>query len=110
MAIALLVFCSGDSPTEPVTQEGVLAPGVPRGGGGRGPAVGRVSMRQVVEAAGIEPLFLTNPNAMMANDFGFYGVKTHELPRRSFSPGVPSSPLVSSPALETFWRRDSAGN
>jgi hypothetical protein len=34
---------------------------------------------------------------MMANDFGFYGTKTIELPRRYLSPGVPSSPLESSP-------------
>ena len=35
-----------------------------------------------------EPLFPTNPNAMMANDFGFYDMKTNELPRRFESPGV----------------------
>jgi hypothetical protein len=38
---------------------------------------------------------------MMANDFGFYDMKTFELPRRFESPGVPSSPLESSPVLET---------
>jgi hypothetical protein len=31
---------------------------------------------RVVEAAGIEPLFPVNTNPMMANDFGFYFVKT----------------------------------
>jgi hypothetical protein len=35
---------------------------------------------RVVEAAGIEPAFPANPNPMMANDFGFYGVKTIALP------------------------------
>jgi hypothetical protein len=57
------------------------------------------------EAREFEPLFPVNTNPMMANDFGFYLVKTHELPRRSDSPGVPSSPLESSPVLEIFWRR-----
>jgi len=38
---------------------------------------------------------------MMAYDFGFYGIKNIELPRRFESPGVPSSPLESSPVLET---------
>jgi hypothetical protein len=60
---------------------------------------------RMVEAAGIEPVILTNSNPMMANDFGFYCVKTFELPRRFESPGVPSSPLESSPVLEIFWRR-----
>jgi len=60
---------------------------------------------RLVEAAGIEPFSPMNPNSMMANDFGFSCVKTFELPRRFFSPGVPSSPLESSPVLEIFWRR-----
>jgi hypothetical protein len=59
----------------------------------------------MVEAAGIEPLSPVNTNPMMANDFGFYCVKTFELPRRFDSPGVPCSPLESSPVLEIFWRR-----
>jgi hypothetical protein len=54
----------------------------------------------MVEAAGIEPLLPSNPNPMMANDFGFYEIKTFELQRRFDSPGVPSSPLESSPVLE----------
>jgi hypothetical protein len=54
----------------------------------------------LVEASGIEPLFLTKPNPMMANDFGVYRMKTIELQRRFDSPGVPSSPLESSPVLE----------
>ena len=58
-----------------------------------------------MEAAGIEPLFPVNTNPMMSHDFGFYDMKTFELPRRSDSPGVPSSPLESSPVLEIFWRR-----
>ncbi len=48
----------------------------------------RLRKRRLVEAAGIEPLFLTNPNAMMANDFGFCVMKASELPRRIESPGV----------------------
>jgi hypothetical protein len=62
----------------------------------------------MVEAAGIEPLLLQNTNPMMVNDFSFYCVKTFELPRRFFSPGVPSSPPESSPVLEIFWRRSAA--
>ena len=50
-------------------------------------------------------MFPLNLNPMMMHDFGFYCVKTLELPRRFDSPGVPSSPLESSPVLETFWRR-----
>ena len=52
-----------------------------------------------MEAAGIEPLFPLNSNPMMANDFGFYCVKSLELQRLVDSPGVPSSPLESSPSL-----------
>jgi hypothetical protein len=36
----------------------------------------------------------------MANDFAFCCVKTFELQRRFDSPGVPYSPLESSPVLE----------
>jgi hypothetical protein len=53
-----------------------------------------------MEAGGVEPFSPTSPNQMMANDFGFYCVKSLELPRRFFSPGVPSGPLESSPVLE----------
>ena len=60
---------------------------------------------KMVEAAGIEPVQTQNPNPMMAYDFGFYDMKTIELPRRFESPRVPSSPLESSPVLEIFWRR-----
>ena len=49
---------------------------------------------------GIEPLFPPKPNPVMANDFGFYFVNTIELPHCFDSPGVPSSPLESSPVLE----------
>ena len=55
---------------------------------------------KVVEAAGIEPFSPTYPNPMMANDFGYYCVRTFELQHRFDSPGVPSSPLESSPVLE----------
>ena len=60
---------------------------------------------KMVEAAGIEPLFYANTNPMMANDFGFYCGKTFELQHRFDSPGVPYSPLESSPVLEKYWRR-----
>jgi hypothetical protein len=63
----------------------------------------------MVEAAGIEPLFSLNANPMMAHDFGFHCTKTFELPCRFDSPGVPHSPLESSPVLETFWRRRPTG-
>ncbi len=59
----------------------------------------------MVEAAGIEPVFPVNTNPMMSHDFGFYDMKTFGLPHRFESPGVPSSPLESSPVLEIFWRR-----
>ena len=36
----------------------------------------RLFAAELVEAAGIEPLFHVNTNPMMANDFGFYFVKT----------------------------------
>jgi hypothetical protein len=42
---------------------------------------------------------------LMANDFGSYDTKTFALPRRFDSPGVPYSPLESSPVLEKYWRR-----
>ena len=58
-----------------------------------------------VEAAGIEPARSINPNPLMVRDFGCYSLRTSELPRRYFSPRVPSSPLESSPVLETSWRR-----
>ena len=40
------------------------------------PAGRRFEIGELVEAAGIEPLFPVNTNPMMANDFGFYFVKT----------------------------------
>ncbi len=58
-----------------------------------------VHTTKMVEAAGIEPLFPVNTNPMMSHDFGFYCVKTNALPRRFDSPGVPSSPLESSPPV-----------
>jgi hypothetical protein len=54
----------------------------------------------MVEAAGIELLFPVNTEPMMANDFTFCLAKTFELQRRFDSPGVPYSPLESSPVLE----------
>ena len=42
----------------------------------------------MVEAAGIEPVYTANTNLMMVHDFGFYDMKTIELPRRYLSPGV----------------------
>ena len=38
----------------------------------------------MVEAAGIEPMLPTNPNPMMANEFGFHRLKTIQLRRRFF--------------------------
>jgi len=40
------------------------------------------------KAKEFEPLLPSNPNPMMANDFGFYCVKSPELARRFESPGV----------------------
>jgi len=59
----------------------------------------------MVEAAGIEPLFPVNTNPMMANDLGFYDLKTYESPRRFDSPGVlPSLGDI----LETIWNSSQA--
>ena len=55
---------------------------------------------KLVEAAGIEPFSPVNTNPMMAHDFGLYCVITFGLWRRFDSPGVPYSPLESSPVLE----------
>jgi hypothetical protein len=52
------------------------------------PTLGECNEHTLVEAAGIEPLFPTNPNPMMANDFGFCCAKNFELQRRFDSPGV----------------------
>jgi hypothetical protein len=60
----------------------------------------RVKRAELVEAAGIEPFSHVNPNPMMSHDFGFYDMKTFGLQRRFDSPGVPYSPLESSPVLE----------
>ena len=55
----------------------------------------------MVEAAGIEPLQPGNSNPKMTHDFGFYGMKTSELPRGYLSPGVlPSLGDI----LETLWQ------
>ena len=59
----------------------------------------------MVEAAGIEPDSGDNINLLMVRDFGCYRFRNLELPRRFDSPGVPSSPLESSPVLEIYWRR-----
>jgi hypothetical protein len=63
----------------------------------------------VVEAAGIEPCCIENPNLFMARGFGRYRLKNIELLRRFESPGVPSCPLESPPVLEIFWRRKLSG-
>ena len=47
---------------------------------------------ETLDAVGIGPWSPVNTNPMMANDFGFYCVKTLELARRFFSPLVPWSP------------------
>ncbi len=41
-----------------------------------------VAEGELVEAAGIEPLFPVNTNPMMAHDFGFCDMKNIKLPRR----------------------------
>ncbi len=69
------------------------------------PAAHGTTTIKVVEAAGIEPFSPVNTNPMMSHDFGFYCMKTTELPRRFDSPEVPYSPLEPSPVLEIFWRR-----
>ena len=43
---------------------------------------------RLVEAAGIEPCQAVITNPMMTHDFGFYVMKSSELPRRFESPGV----------------------
>ncbi len=73
------------------------------------PTLGEHRDNRLVEAAGIEPLLPANLNPMMVHDFGFYCLKSFKLPRRFESPGVPSSPLESSPVLEIYWRRRMAG-
>ena len=49
---------------------------------------GERSQQEMVEAAGIEPVLNVNTNPVMSHDFGFYDMKTFELPRRFESPGV----------------------
>jgi len=66
--------------------------------------------RETLNAVGIEPLFPLNTNPMMANDLGIYCLKTFELRRRFDSPGVPYSPLESSPVLEIYWRHQNTGD
>jgi hypothetical protein len=60
----------------------------------------------MVEAAGVEPDHLRSTNWLMAHDFR----RKVLIPRRFSpsieSPGVPYSPLESTPVVETFWRRD----
>ena len=55
------------------------------GGSGRNPSP-LVPWDNMVEAAGIEPVRTVNLNLMMVHDFGFYDMKTFELPRRYLSP------------------------
>ena len=59
----------------------------------------------LVEAAGVEPDPGQFTNVLMAHEFR----RNTLIPRRFSpsieSPGVPNSPLESTPVLETFWRR-----
>jgi len=60
---------------------------------------------KAVEAAGIEPERRDPANYLMANDFRRKCLESRDLPPPFECPGVPSSPLESTPVVETFWRR-----
>ena len=51
-----------------------------------------------MEEAGIEPTRRARLDLLMAHDFGFYEMRTIELPRRCLSPRAPLS-LVQSPGV-----------
>jgi len=59
----------------------------------------------MVEAAGIELDPGESTNWLMAHDFRSNCLTTRCLLPRIESPGVPSSPLESTPVVEIFWRR-----
>ena len=72
-------------------------------GGSRGGK--RLRINRMVEAAGVEPDPGRSTKRLMAHDFR----RKTLIPRRFSpsieSPGVPYSPLESTPVVETFWRR-----
>ncbi len=59
----------------------------------------------MVEAAGVEPDPGRSTNRLMAQDFRRNNMIPRRFPPSIESPGVPYSPLESTPVLETFWRR-----
>lgn len=61
--------------------------------------------QEVVEAAGIEPVPGFFSKLAAAHDFRCQGSMFRRIRCLFESPGVPSSPLESTPVLETFWRR-----
>ena len=59
----------------------------------------------MVEAAGIEPDHPRPTKWLMAHDFSRKTSIPGRLSPSTESPGVPSSPLESTPVVEIFWRR-----
>jgi hypothetical protein len=59
----------------------------------------------MVEAAGVEPDHPPLANRLMVRDFRSNQLTTRCLLPRIESPGVPYSPLESTPVLAIFWRR-----
>jgi hypothetical protein len=55
---------------------------------------------EAVEAAGIEPVPVPNPNRLMAHDLPRYSCGFFELPLLIESPGVHCCPLESTPVVE----------
>ena len=68
-----------------------------------------VRVTSSLEAAGIEPERRNPANYLMANDFRRKCLESRDLPPPFECPGVPSSPLESTPVVETFWRRGEVG-
>jgi len=58
-----------------------------------------------VEAAGIEPAQSENPNPLMARDFYSKRFQGLHFTIPPLSPAVLPNPLLSSPVVEVFWRR-----
>ncbi len=61
-----------------------------------------------MEAAGIEPDPGRSTNRLMAHDFRCKTLIPRRFSPSIESPGVPYSPLESTPVMETFWRRKEA--
>ncbi len=62
-------------------------------------------MKDLVEAAGVEPAPGQRIISLMAHDLRRNSLLTRCLVDNLLCSGVPYSPLESSPVLETFWRR-----